>query len=323
VKWRDIVNPALLTNAKDIAKDVFGRSDVPSDEDGLIRFVIDTLDRKRQHYINLLEHEYNRDSYPEEDIVKVAHDLMNDILSQSKDNVALLNRLIAKQEQLLNSTEDMESVDTFFKPESQQKVIFDTARQLEKDLRNERDYFVADTETLDRIKEITTILAMPKPYMKIKDLPGIIQDIKTAYNTLLELKKDEVNGMIIQCMGDVHTLAGVGIATQEVRKADERFTEFKQKVAESTSLTHLDAMIMQLLNFKDTVCRHIESILNPQTHSTTSGDLVPMQSIMQLRRYEAFPVKRIQSREDVDNYVELIRKKLYKTLESCDGIQIN
>jgi len=37
VKWRDIVNPSLLSNAKDIAKDVFGRSDIPSDEDGLIK----------------------------------------------------------------------------------------------------------------------------------------------------------------------------------------------------------------------------------------------------------------------------------------------
>ena len=30
-----------------------------------------------------------------------------------------------------------------------------------------------------------------------------------------------------------------------------------------------------------------------------------------------------QSKEDIDKYVEAIREKLMKTLESCDGVQIN
>jgi hypothetical protein len=143
----------------------------------------------------------------EKEVVDSARDLMNDILSQSKDNVALLNRLIAKQDDLLDCSEDMEAVETFFNIKSQQKVIFDTARSLQRDLQNEKDYFVTDIET-----------------------------------------KEEVRGMIVQCMGDVHTLAGVGMASDLVRKADDRFTEYKNKTTDATSLTLLDAMITQLLN---------------------------------------------------------------------------
>jgi cell division septum initiation protein DivIVA len=36
-----------------------------------------------------------------------------------------------------------------------------------------------------------------------------------------------------------------------------------------------------------------------------------------------FPVKRLTTKEEVDVYLEMIRKKLYDTLESNDGIQIN
>jgi hypothetical protein len=52
---------------------------------------------------------------------------MLDILSQKRDNVALLTRLIAKQDDLRDCSEDMEEVETFFKS---QRVIFDAARQL-------------------------------------------------------------------------------------------------------------------------------------------------------------------------------------------------
>jgi cell division septum initiation protein DivIVA len=44
---------------------------------------------------------------------------------------------------------------------------------------------------------------------------------------------------------------------------------------------------------------------------------------VQVRRYDVFPVKRLTSREEVDSYLESIRKKLYDTLEANDGIQIN
>ena len=45
--------------------------------------------------------------------------------------------------------------------------------------------------------------------------------------------------------------------------------------------------------------------------------------IMTVRRYDLCSVKRLQSKEDIDKYVEAIREKLMKTLESCDGVQIN
>jgi len=47
------------------------------------------------------------------------------------------------------------------------------------------------------------------------------------------------------------------------------------------------------------------------------------QKIAQVRRYDVFPVKRLTSKEDVDGYLDGIRKKLYDTLEANDGIQIN
>jgi hypothetical protein len=312
----------LMRKATVFLRDWLGQMDIPGDEDGLISFLKEVLSRKADHYMSLLDSEYSRDRYPEKETVTAAHDLMNEILSQSKDNVAMLNRLIAKQDDLRDCTEDLEAVEFFFKS---QKGIFDSARSLEKELQNERDYFSTDTETRDKIREITSILEMPKPYNRIKDLTDLMQSVRNAYGVILEQKKEEVRSIITQCMGDIHTLAGIGGRAQdEVRKSDDRLTESKQKVADSTSITVLDAMITQLLNYKDEVCKRIESMLHvSSTPQNEDGQTPKPLKVVQIRRYDMFPVKRLQTREDVDTYLDSIKKKLYDTLEDNDGIQIN
>ena len=309
-----------MRKAVDFLREWLGQMSIAEDEDGLLMFVKDTLSEKQRRYETLLA-EYNHDRYPQKEVVINARDLMADILSQKNDNVALLKRLLAKQDDLLNSTEDMEEIETFFKS---QRGIFDAARELQRNLQDERDYFATDPDTAGKISEIIAIISMPKPYGRIKDLSDLMQSIRTAYGILLTRKKEEVLGIVQQCMADVHTLAGVGSkANDEVRKSDDRFAEYKQRIAEATSLTVLDAMITQLLNYKDQVCKLIELILHESPGSySTGGDKPKPQTIIQVRRYEVFPVKRLTSREEVDNYLDGIRQELYKALEENDGIQI-
>jgi hypothetical protein len=286
-----------------------GQMSIAEDEDGLVAFIKETLSTKLGRYETLLI-EYSHDKYPQQEVVQNARDLMAGILSQKNDNVALLKRLLAKQDDLLDVTDDMEEIETFFKS---QRTIFDAARVLQRKLHDEKDYFVTDTDTSSKINEVSTILEMDKPYSKIKDLSDLMQSIKNAYGVLLEQKKEEVRGIIILCMGDVHTLAGVGgKADDEVQKADIRFGEFKQKVAEAANLTVLDAMVTQLQNYKNQVYKRIETILQKTD---------PEVKIVQVRRNDLFPVKRLTTKEDVDGYLNMIREKLYDTLKSNDGIQ--
>jgi len=64
-----------------------GQMGIPEDEDGLMNFVKDTLESKLAHYEKLID-EYNIDTYPQKEVVIAARDLINDILTQKRDNVA-------------------------------------------------------------------------------------------------------------------------------------------------------------------------------------------------------------------------------------------
>ena len=304
-----------------LLRDWLGQMSIPEDEDGLISFVQNILNTKLQHYNDLLM-EYSNGGYPQKDVVQSARDLMTNILSQKNDNVALLKRLLSKQENVLDITEEMEQIESFFKS---QKEIFNKAQSLYNALQHERDYFSSDRVTNDKIIEIATILSMPKPYARIKNLSELMQDVKAAYDALLTQKKEEVAGILQRCMGDVHTLASESSkpdVKDALNKSDTRFAEYKQRIISAETITLLDAMITQLLNYKDQVCKRIAFLVHDAEERPDEKNAKPKR-IVQMRRYEAFPVRWLNSQDDVDNYLEDIRKKLYNALENSDGIEIN
>ena len=144
------------------------------------------------------------------------------------------------------------------------------------------------------------------------------------------MKKDEVAENIRQCMQDVHQLAtearDAGVL---LRQADDYFVGKREAAKNASSLTELDAMSTQLLTYKDNICRRMEVMSASHQEATTQGGTgtaqpaPKMPKITTLRRYDLCSVKRLQSKEDIDRYVDGIREKLMKTLEGCDGVQIN
>ena len=316
----------LMRKSISFLRDYLGAMDIPSDEDGLVRFVLNTFETKLAHYQGLLD-QYNQNRYPEKEQVTAARDLAQDILSQRKDNVALLNRMVQKQDDLLDSSEDMEGVELFFKS---QRTVFDEAVKQMNRVSRERDYFATDPDTQEVFRTISAILAMPKPYNRIGELPELIGKVKAAYQSLLDLKKEEVAETIRQCMQDVHQLAAEARdAGALLKQADDYFAGKREAAKEALSLTELDAMITQLLNHKDTVCKRMEVMAAPapEPQAKESGEAkqpAPApKKIATVRRYDLCSVKRLQSKDDIDAYVEGIRQKLYQTLESCDGVQVN
>lgn len=315
----------LIRKSVAFLREYLGAMDIPSDENGLIGFVLNTFEIKRDHYKQLLDNFYAHNSYPEKEKMEEALELMNTILGQRKDNVALLKGIVQHQDDLLDLSEDMEEIEMFFKA---QQPVFDTARKFLTNISRERDYLSADTDAQSAVSTISNILSMPKPYGRIGELPELMQKVKTSYAALLDMKREEVNENIRQCMQDVHQLAGEARdAGTLLRQADDHFAAKREEVKTASSLTDLDAMSMQLLSYKDTICRRMEALHDtPQPNPSAQGGNSPAPhrlNIKTMRRYDLCSIKRLNSKEDIDQYIESIREKLYRALENSDGVQIN
>lgn len=314
----------LMRKSITFLRDYLGVMDIPSDEDNLIYFVTSTFEGKLKHYQDLIDGAYRQERYPEREVVTAARDLMQSVLSQRKDNVALLTRMMDKQDELLDSMEDLEGVEMFFKS---QRAVYDEAKGQIDRVNKERDYFVTDGEALEVFKTISTILTMPKPYGRIGELPELVIKVKEKYDALLDIKRDEVSETIRQGMQDVHQLAGEARDAHDLlRQADDWFVKKREALKAATSLTDLDAMITQAINYRDNICRRMELMAAPVLPVDSKGDdksASKPKKITTVRRYDLCSVKRLQTPEDIDRYVEGIKAKLLQTLADCDGIQIS
>ncbi len=313
------VDEKLIRKAMTFLRDYLDTNVIPNNEKDLVDFIMDKFKEKQTYYNNLLKY-YENEKYPEKEQVISAHNLMDDILEHKKNNTALLTHILSKQDELLDTAEDTEMIETFFRT---QKQVFDNTIKKMSSYRNERDYFSADTETLDNLDQVSQILNLTKPYNRIKDLPDLLQKIDDAYRLLLKAKKEEVNNMRIQCRGDVHSLAGSN-CKEELKKADDYFVRKREEIKDAISLTSLDAINSQLLNQTKTICERIDILMAPpKPEKTSSGTSIKQLKSVSIKRYDLCPAKRLQSKEDIDKYVEDMRKKLYDKLNENDIVQVN
>ena len=309
----------LLRKSVVFLREYLSAMDIPGDEDNLIIFVADTFEKKLAHYEDLLSRFYGKGKYPEKEVVTAAWDLMKDILNQRKDNVALLNRMLQKQDDLLDSLEDCENIEFFFKS---QHTVYDEAVFQMAAVTPERDYFSADLATQEIFKRITEILMMAKPYHRIGELPEMISAVKKAYSNLLEEKRRMVSDHITQCHNDVYSIGHqVKDAAQVLRSSDAFFESKHQAMKQANSLTQLDAMITQCNTHKDVTCKRLLAMLDAQNRKTDDPQPVKLK-IANVRRNDLCAVKRLNNAADIDAYVEELRKKLNGYLEGNDGIQI-
>jgi len=79
-----------MKKSREFLKEFFNTMDLPSDEDGLISYVLDGFTAERAKLQGLLDDQYSAGAYPDKAIVENGVKLCDSLLSQKKDNTALL-----------------------------------------------------------------------------------------------------------------------------------------------------------------------------------------------------------------------------------------
>lgn len=317
--------PQQMRAAREILREYFDVMDVPDDEEGLVRFIIQRFSDQKEHY-QALEKRYTTGRlYPDKAKVQKAVQLTEDILAQQKDNIALIERLLKLEDPLLDSKEELQAVEDFFKNQVQ---IFDAAVRMEEDLRNELDYLSREPAANDALNQIRLIVAVEGgfSYQKIPQLNSLMATVREGHGRLLEAKRAEVSDVITQCMGAVHTTVGKAAANAKAQdiaaRADDYFSQKKAQLSAMESLALLDGLIPPLLQYKDQAVESLEVLVEPPVDSGSGPAAGPKKIIRSYNRAVIFPTKTIASAADVDDYVEKMREQLKTLLQNCDGIQL-
>lgn len=328
ISKRQMITATKMRAVKELLREYLDVMDVPDDEDGLVAFVVQKFGELKDHYIEL-KGRYEGHKYPDQSLVAASIEQMDKVLSQRKDNIALIDAILKEEDNLFDNKEKMQRVEGFFKNQVQ---VFDTAVKMEDDLRNDLHYLSKETEAndaLNQIRLITVVENDPKNiYRRIPELNGLMEKVREGHGRLLDSKRAELLEIVRQCMAEVHTLSDGNVDCAElVRKADVYFDQQKKKISELQSLALLDGLVPQIWSYKDDICDRIETAKQPpkpveKKQTDTPAKPVPKKVIKNVYRQMAFPAKTLESQEDIDAYVERMRSYLTAMMKDCDGITL-
>ena len=306
VTRRVAISDGVIKKSREFLREYFNAMDVPADEDELIAFVIDKFTEQQTSYQKILSENYSFEKYPDKQVIENGIKLCGEILLQKKDNTALLNKMIEKQDDLLDLSEDIADVLAFFK---NQRQVFDSASSLYDTMNAEKDYIQADDRAMRDLMEIGIIIRMPKPYKRISELPTLIQSLQDKYLKLMDSKKEDVLGNIQSAMGEIHQTA-TSDQIEIVRKADAAFDAKKKAMNEATSLTQLDAMKIQIENIRNQYLKALVVEEKPEIKTVT------------VNRANICYTSSLKTEEDIDKYLADVKKRLLEMLDGQDVLHI-
>ena len=330
---RQVVSIQKIREVRDFLRDFFDEMDVPEDEDGLIAHIVEKFNGELDHYTKL-DARYDGHKYPDQGKVKQAIALIRDVLSQQKDNTALIQRVIDREDTLYAMRDELQEVEEFFKT---RVTLFDAAVKYEQDLRVDLDYIAKDEEANRALNQIRLITMLPTggkfKYDRIPELNDLMAKVKASHNAMLDAKREELREIVRQCMEEIHTLAGDNSFARNISNtADNFFSQQKQKIELYPTLNSLDGLVPPIWQYKDTTVSRMEAIVNPPAPPVTppgggGGSTPPAppkkEVIKAIHRQAMFPAKTLKTEAEIDEYVEKIRTNMKQLLKGCDGIKLN
>lgn len=330
ISKRQVVSATRMKAVKDLLRDYFNLMDVPADEDGLIRFIIEKFEDLQKHYEDLLA-KYEGHKYPDRNVVSNAVAIVKDVLSQQKDNVALIERILQREDNLYDAQEAMQNVEAFFKT---QVTVFDAAVKFDQDLRNDLDYIKKDEESNQALNKMRLITMIPAngeyDYKSIPELNGLMAKVKASHDAMLEAKRTELLEVVRQCMAEIHQAADGSNPTVKAisDKADTYYAQQKEKIAETTSLALMEGFPITMWNYRDDAVSKIDftkqppKSVDPPQKKDDDDKPVVKKTYKPIFRQSLLKAARLESDDEIDAYVDKLRDQLKTLLKGSDGIDL-
>lgn len=326
VKKRERISPLLLKNVKDLSKELFDISSLPSDEDGLMKRFKELARDEKHRISNLLVYYKNR-SYPGQEVLLDGIQLFEELL-EIREASTFYHYIRNNRKELKDFAEKVKEVKGFFK---NQQDKYD--RALDRiDIYEQNRPYINDQEILTTITEIEKVVKHVHPYQNIQKLPELCQAFDERFIELLseecEPIKTNINQDQLTVMEELEGLPGIRAELASQFREDfnnlkdrlDRVNNFFEAIAMQTESDRLKVRyidkIQQEVNKKNAQNRqeveeehdsdNDREIVTPLKSNKTKT--ISKQDILR-------GTKKIENKNDIDKLLIEIREKLEEQLE--------
>ena len=329
IKMRKKIDIKYINDLKSVARNSFNEISLSDDEDGMIRdfkerCIGHTIDKLRDvlgNYNNIKAYQY-----PGKQVIEDALRLFNSI-SNIRDTSEVFEEVSNRKDEIAEITPKIDTISEFFK--GSQKEQFDKVRDTIITYENNKDYVDNTQELKDVVGKILDILKAEEPYSSIHELPTLRSDLISILVDMYEKKSAPIIEMANKTIEYIENeLNNAGINPDDFGKGYiDNCKGIIDSLQHSNELKDIYAQETRLGQMKDSFIIALDKkkyeMSKPKDDNTKSDEPVIIKTrkivrtdMLMNRSYE------INSKEDIDKYIEELRNKLMKELEENNNLTI-
>ena len=329
IKMRKKIDVKYINDLKSVARNSFNEISLSDDEDGMVRdfkerCIVHTIEKLRDilgNYNNIKAYQY-----PGKQVIEDALKLFNSI-ANIRDTSELFEEVSNKKDEITEITPKIDTIYEFF--EGSQKEQFDKVRETIITYENNKDYVDNTQELKDVVGKITDILKAEEPYSNIHELPTLRSELISILVDMYEKKSAPIIEMANKTIEYIENeLNSAGINPDDFGKGYiDNCKGIIDSLQHSNELKDIYAQETRLGQMKDSFIIALDKkkyeMSKPKDDNTKSNEPVIIKTrkivrtdMLMNRSYE------INSKEDIDKYIEELRNKLIKELEENNNLTI-
>lgn len=321
VSKRKDIDEALIRSAKNICRELWNKTDISDDEDGLARDIRNLIDGQIKEIEGYLDRYENR-KYPGKALLKKGLEYFEEF-KYINDNATLFSKLQEMENDLLDWEEDISYVESFFE---NQKELFDKGLNVANLYQENELYLSGDIK--DAYSDLNTVLEDYFPYGKIKKIPQYVNIIKTGIDSIIENKRKEAFDQIKDDYDYLKLLSKKdGVKDITKQNIEETYKKLKENAQNYEDILKIEGVKQRSQSFKDkyqeNIERDIEDYNKKKTEDTTPPPVDPVtKTTKKISIKKLMFVKTLESEEDVDVLLKNIEKTLKQSIKDNDKIEL-
>ncbi len=303
----------IISSVRSILRDVFDKTDIPEKENELYNFSHKIITDELLGVKEISGKYAEEKRYPgKEDIEKYAA-FLNRVQTVT-DPSAFLKTMADEKNELVGLRLKVEPVMAFF--DGPQVGIF---RRLSKKIENfKRNAQFLNDETRKDVDEIEGILTSAEPYSKIKLLPQLESGIEVSLQNSLSKLKHDVGNKLKSARADIERELGSykEFKDEFKRSIMDVFNDVERNVASSEDCVFVKLQISRIDELVSSAYEKIEKEKYTSKETGDGNDVVTSLAVRVIKGTSFFKTKkRIESEEDLDEYLENLRAEMREILK--------
>jgi len=326
IKIRQKIEMSLINDLKSVARNAFNVINLREDEDGMVedfkimclQITLNKLNKIAGYY-----HISSKYQYPGRDVKDNATTLMEKLL-RIRDVGEFFKEVSNSKDELTTLAPKIEMVLDFF--DGTQKEQFDEAKRIIVIYDNNKDYADKTDELTSVVGKMVAILTASEPYSEIHELPTLRKDLIDILSNMYDIKSEPIikiiNGTIEYIESEVKN-AGIDESfgnyyidtCKGVIETLDKSNELKDIYAQQTRIDQLKDRFITALEYEKSKKNATDEKGEVVEEKIVKRTIIRTDSLMN-RSYE------INSKEDIDRYVEELKTKLLKEFEKNNNLTI-